>query len=79
MFNLVFIHLELQIYVDIWARLGYNYIMKILDGDENMRTITMNTNVIIRDNYGINVFKHTDDSWYPSYQLYAGKGGDDET
>ena len=44
-----------------------------------MHTVTLNTDVEILDNYGINVFKRTDDSWYPSYQLYSGNGDDNET
>ena len=65
--------------VDIWACLGYNDTIKNPEGDENMHTVTLNTDVVIRDNYGINVFKRTDDSLYPSYQLYSGNGDDDET
>ena len=34
----------------------------------------------MHDDNWINIFKRTSDNWYPSYQLYSGKGGtDDET
>lgn len=52
--------------VDILSRLGYNNTMKNLEDNE------------MHDDNWINVFKRTSDNWYPSYQLYSGKGGTDD-